>query len=121
MITSSDSLTTTYRGTKDTICNGIATLLEDGPKDTPNFVTCLNLDIFSVSKLISVRPDKESKSNNASDAFPSNNLRCTLLDLPGEVTKRFLLQDGKTLNRKFFFFTEDKGDEFIVTEEYILL
>lgn len=87
MITSSDSLTTTYRGTKDTICDGTATLLKDGPKDTPNFVTCLNPDTCSVSKLISVRPDRASKSNNDSDAFPSNNLKRTLLDLPREGTK----------------------------------
>ena len=81
MIHPSDSLQITYRGTIVTICDGTQNSPGGGPVDTPSFVTDLIPDPSSFLKLISVRPDNESKSSSASAVWSSSNFSCTLLDL----------------------------------------
>lgn len=82
LIVSSDSLITRCLGTKVTIRDGTSIFLEIDLTDSPNLVIYRNPDSSFVPKLISVSPDKASKSNTASVApWPSANTTLTLRDL----------------------------------------
>lgn len=96
VIHSSDSLQITYRGTKVTICDGTAISPKEGPIEIPSFVTDLNPEPSSFSKLISARPDREPKSSNASDVWSSSNFRSTLSDLETERPKKKDHKTGKS-------------------------
>lgn len=86
-MTSSDSFSMTYLGYIDTTCSG-TTLLTDGFKETPNFVTVLEPDFPSTSRFTSVRPDKASKSKGALEALSSKSVMCTLWHL-ARISKNY--------------------------------
>lgn len=82
LMVSSDSLITRCLGTKVTIRDGTNILLEIDLTDKPNLVIYRTPESSFVPKLISVSPDKASKSNTASVApWPSTNITLTLRDL----------------------------------------